>query len=98
MKPSLPSRLKAILAVVAGLLVAMAGALVFAHAAEWPGKLRLDRDAYLAVQGIYYPGFTAAGASEPLSIAALGALPGVTPVPGLPFWLTALALAGGVAV
>jgi hypothetical protein len=33
-------------------------ALSLAHALEFPGKLRLGKDAYLAVQQIYYPGFT----------------------------------------
>jgi hypothetical protein len=32
-----------------------------AHALEWPGKLRLSREHYLAVQPIYYPGFTYSG-------------------------------------
>lgn len=27
-----------------------------AHAMEYPGKMRLSRDAYLTVQPIYYPG------------------------------------------
>jgi hypothetical protein len=32
-----------------------------AHALEMPGKLRLAREQYLAVQTIYYPGFTIGG-------------------------------------
>ena len=36
--------------------------------------MRLDRDADLAVQTIYYPGFTIGGASEPLAALALVAL------------------------
>lgn len=43
------------------LLVAIAMTTALAHALEFPGKLRLDRDAYVAVQPIYYPGFTVAG-------------------------------------
>ena len=39
-------------------LVAVAVALPLAHALEWPGKMRLDKEAYLATQPIYYPGFT----------------------------------------
>ncbi|WP_244622063.1 DUF1772 domain-containing protein [Bradyrhizobium ivorense] len=39
-----------------------------AHALELPGKYRLDRDSYLAMQSVYYPGFTVGGAAEPLSI------------------------------
>ncbi|BCH24469.1 hypothetical protein MesoLjLc_41320 [Mesorhizobium sp. L-8-10] len=43
------------------LLVAVALASVLAHAMELPGKLRLAKEEYLAVQPIYYPGFTVAG-------------------------------------
>jgi len=39
-------------------LVAVAMSLALAHALELPGKMRLDREAYLATQPIYYPGFT----------------------------------------
>jgi len=40
------------------LLVAIAMAMALAHALELPGKLRLTKEAYLAIQPIYYPGFT----------------------------------------
>jgi len=43
------------------LLVAVAMALALAHALELPGKLRLSKDAYIAMQPIYYPGFTIGG-------------------------------------
>ncbi|MCA1490435.1 DUF1772 domain-containing protein [Ensifer sp. NBAIM29] len=49
-------------------LVAIATALALAHALEWPGKLRLTRQEYLAIQPIYYPGFTIAGAAEPIAL------------------------------
>ena len=39
-------------------LVAIGMALSLAHALELPGKLRLTKDVYIAVQSIYYPGFT----------------------------------------
>jgi hypothetical protein len=39
-----------------------------AHALELPGKMRLSKDAYFAVQRIYYPGFTIAGIAEPASV------------------------------
>ena len=42
-------------------------ALALAHALEYPGKRRLDRDTYFKVQAIYYPGFTIGGAGEPLA-------------------------------
>jgi hypothetical protein len=41
-----------------------------AHALEQPGKMRLDRQQYYAVQTIYYPGFTIGGIAEPLAIVA----------------------------
>ena len=43
------------------ILVSVAMAPALAHALELPGKLRLDREVYLQVQLIYYPGFTIAG-------------------------------------
>ncbi|MBB4274373.1 hypothetical protein [Rhizobium mongolense] len=42
------------------LIVAVAMALALAHALELPGKMRLSKEQYLAVQPIYYPGFTSA--------------------------------------
>ncbi|MGZ2468905.1 hypothetical protein [Sinorhizobium medicae] len=55
-------------------LVAIATALALAHALEWPGKLRLPKDQYLAIQAIYYPGFTIGGVAEPLSLLFTAAL------------------------
>src|SRR5205823_4785915 len=52
---------------------AVAMSLALAHALELPGKLRLGREQYLAVQAIYYPGFTIGGVAEPLTIITLGA-------------------------
>ena len=59
-----------------------------AHSLDLPGKLRLTREQYLAVQPIYYPGFTVLGVAEPLSIVALVALRAFTPGGTPPFWLT----------
>jgi len=42
-------------------LVSVALALALAHALELPGKMRLDKQTYLAIQPIYYPGFTIGG-------------------------------------
>jgi hypothetical protein len=56
-----------------------------------PGKLRLNREQYLAVQPIYYPGFTVIGAAEPLSIIALAALLAFTARGAPMFWLIAAA-------
>src|SRR2546430_11962713 len=47
--------------IVSILLVALAMTPALAHLLEFPGKSRLTREAYLAVQPIYYPGFTIAG-------------------------------------
>jgi hypothetical protein len=79
------------------LLIAVAWALAFAHAAEYPGKMRLERNDYYAAQTIYYPGFTLGGASEPLAIAALAALLAFGPLDGADFWLAGLALVATVA-
>ena len=40
------------------MLVAVGVSLTLAHALELPGKMRLRKDDYVAVQSIYYPGFT----------------------------------------
>ena len=63
-----------------------------AHALEMPGKMRLDREHYLAVQPIYYPGFTFIGAAEPLSVIALALLAYFGPTESTPFTLIILAL------
>lgn len=76
------------------LLVAVAMALALAHALEFPGKRRLSREAYLAVQPIYYPGFTIGGLAEPLGLLATLALLLLTPRGGTDFWLTLAALLG----
>ena len=39
-------------------------ALALAHALERPGKMRLSKE--LAIQPIYYPGFTFGGTAEPM--------------------------------
>jgi len=76
-------------------LVAIALAPALAHALEFPGKSRLDRDAYLTVQAIYYPGFTVGG-----GIGEAGGLIFVfvtlllSPGDTLAFWLTLIALLG----
>ena len=86
-----------VLQIAALFLVAAAWAFAFAHAAEMPGKMRLDRQTYLAVQTIYYPGFTIGGASEPLALILLAVLLGLTPPASDAFWWTAFALAATAA-
>jgi Domain of unknown function (DUF1772) len=76
------------------LLVAVAFALSLAHALELPGKLRLTKDAYAAVQPIYYPGFTVGGFSEPLSVLLTIILLFFMPLGSTDFWLTLIALFG----
>ena len=74
------------------LLTAIAMALSLAHVAEMPGKMRLDRESYLAVQQIYYPGFTIGSIAEPLGALAILALLIFAPLPGVRFWWAVLAL------
>lgn len=82
--------------VIALILVAVALVPAMAHALELPGKLRLDRAQYLAVQKIYYPGFTFAGIAEPAAIAINAILLFV--LRGSPaFGPTLIALAGLIA-
>lgn len=47
-----------VLQIVTLVLVAVGFSLTLAHALEFPGKKRLGKEAYVAVQAIYYPGFT----------------------------------------
>ena len=76
------------LQVVTLMLVAVTMALALAHALEYPGKMRLSKQEYLATQAIYYPGFTFAGIAEGLSVIALGALAFLTRGSDAAFWLT----------
>lgn len=66
-------------------------ATAMAHVLELPGKKRLDRKHYLAVQKIYYPGFTIAGTLEvPTVLLLLGST--ILTGPGdVDFWLRAVA-------
>jgi hypothetical protein len=87
-----------ILQVATVLLVTLALVPSLAHALELPGKLRLDKAAYLTVQPIYYPGFTAAGVGEPVGIIATVVLLWLTPGDTPGFWLTLVALLGLIAM
>jgi hypothetical protein len=75
-----------VLEVVTVFLAAVAMSLALAHALELPGKLRLDKDTYVAVQSIYYPGFTYGGLGEGLSMLAALALVLLTPSNRPAFW------------
>jgi hypothetical protein len=81
------------------LLVALALAPALAHALEFPGKNRLTREAYLAVQPIYYPGFTIAGGfGEVGGLLAVIVLLILTPRGTAAFWWTLAAAAGLIAM
>jgi hypothetical protein len=67
-------------------LAAVAMSLALAHALEMPGKMRLPRDAYLAVQTIYYPGFTIGGLGEFAAVVAAFLLLLRTPSSSPAFW------------
>jgi hypothetical protein len=71
------------------IVTAVPMALALAHALEHPGKMRLDRDQYAVTQGIYYPGFTLAGPTEPLAPIIILVLLALTPAGTRAFWLTA---------
>jgi hypothetical protein len=73
-------------------LVAMTMGLALAHALELPGKLRLSKDTYVAVQAIYYPGFTIGGfVGEFGGLLVLFVLLFLTPYETQRFWWTAAA-------
>jgi MFS superfamily sulfate permease-like transporter len=74
------------------IIVVLAMVPALAHALELPGKLRLGRDAYFAVQPIYYPGFTIAGLAEPVAIVLCIVLLVVTPRATAEFWWSLAAL------
>jgi len=79
------------------ILVAIAMCPAIAHAMEYPGKMRLNRDAYLTVQHIYYPGFTfAGGGAEAVGTIASIVLLFLTPRGTPAFGLTCAAAFGMV--
>jgi hypothetical protein len=80
------------------IVVAIAMALSLAHTLELPGKLRLNKEQYLAVQPIYYPGFTIGGIAEPLGMLMIFGLILLMPTGMGAFWLTVSAFAAVVAM
>jgi hypothetical protein len=82
-----------ILQVVTVFLVAIAMSLALAHALELPGKMRLSRETYIAVQTIYYPGFTYGGVGEGLGMLMTLILLLATPTSRPAFWWTVTAFA-----
>jgi len=87
-----------ILQVISVFLTSVAMSLSLAHALELPGKLRLDKETYCAVQTIYYPGFTFGGFSEGLGIVAVLALLLMTPAKGAAFPWTLIGFVALVAM
>ena len=76
-----------VLQVVTVFLVAVAMSMAVAHALEYPGKRRLDEQTYLAVQTIYYPGFSVGGIGEVMAVVATFILMLVMRQRGDAFWL-----------
>jgi hypothetical protein len=73
--------------------VSVAMGLSLAHALEFPGKLRLSKDAYMAAQAMYYPGFTWGGfVGEGGGMLALIALALLARFGSAHFWCVAAAL------
>ena len=86
-----------VLQVVTVLLVTLALVPSLAHALELPGKLRLDKAAYLTVQPIDYPGFTCWSWRAWRSDRYCGSLVAHT-AGDFGFWLTLVALLGLIAM
>jgi Domain of unknown function (DUF1772) len=77
------------------ILVAVAMALSLAHALELPGKMRLTKDAYYAMQPIYYPGFAMGGGiGEAGGMISIIILLFLTALGSADFWLTLVAQLG----
>lgn len=74
---------------IATFLAAMVMGLALAHALEMPGKMRLEREYYYAVQTIYYPGFTLGGMTEPLAIITTASVLLIGGISEGRFWLVA---------
>lgn len=84
-----------VLQILTVILVAVAMALSLAHALELPGKMRLDKESYYAVQAIYYPGFTfGGGVGEAGGTISTIILLFLTPFGGADFWLTLVSVLG----
>jgi hypothetical protein len=85
--------MSATLQVITLMLVALGMAMTVGHALELPGKMRLSKEEYFAVQPIYYPGFTIGSIfGEFGSMVATAILLFVTPWNTTAFWLVFAAL------
>jgi len=84
-----------VLQILSAILIAVALALALAHALEFPGKMRLTKEMYFAMQPIYYPGFTIGGGiGEFGGLISTLVLLFFTPLGSAEFWLTLVALLG----
>ena len=88
----------AVFQIITLILATVALALSLAHTLELPGKMRLDRKTYYAVQSIYYPGFTIGGIGEGAGTVATIVLLFFTPRASAEFWLTLVAALGLIAM
>ena len=87
-----------VLQVVTVFLASVAMSLALAHVLELPGKMRLNKKTYIAVQSIYYPGFTIGELAEGVGmLAALGLLL-MTPAKTTAFWCTLTGLTALIAM
>lgn len=83
------------LQILTAILIAVALALALAHALEFPGKMRLPQETYVAMQSVYYPGFTiGGGVGEFGGLVATLILLLFTPFGTAEFWPTLVALLG----
>lgn len=84
-----------LLQIITAILIAVAMAMALAHALELPGKMRLTKETYFAMQPIYYPGFTVAGGiGEFGGLVVTLILLFFTPLRSAAFWLTLVSFLG----
>ena len=79
-----------VLEVLAVMPAAVTMSLALSHTLELPGKLRLGKSQYLAVETIYQPGFTIAELAEVSALLLLG----LTSQLSRQFWLVPAAFGG----
>jgi hypothetical protein len=82
-----------ILKIISIMVVSVAMAAALGHAFELPGKMRLTKELYYAMQSVYYPGYTIAGGiGEAGGIILVVVLLILSPAGSSAFWLTLVAL------
>ncbi|HLK25676.1 MAG TPA: hypothetical protein VKT30_13555 [Caulobacteraceae bacterium] len=83
-----------IVEVAALLLLTVAMAVSLAHALEFPGRRRLDRATYVAVQTASYAGAAVSSLAEAAAVFAVLALLVSTPIGSPAFWWVSASMAG----